>query len=148
MKSKAPLMLIEQMIMLLVFALAAALCLQAFVKSQDISSRNEARDRAVIEAQNVAESLKSGADGRYAYFIPDGGTEPVTVYYDAAWQPAFSQLSHAAPDESASYYLSVIYTESGLDTLSSADISVYTIDDELLFSLPVAWQSEEVSGGE
>ena len=41
MKSKAPLMLMEQMIMLLVFALAAALCLQAFVKSEQLSSRSE-----------------------------------------------------------------------------------------------------------
>ena len=32
MKSKAPLSLMEQMVMLLVFALAAALCLQAFVR--------------------------------------------------------------------------------------------------------------------
>ena len=30
MRSKAPLMLMEQMVMLLVFALAAAVCLQAF----------------------------------------------------------------------------------------------------------------------
>ena len=44
MKSKAPLILMEQMAILLVFALAAALCLQAFVKSDSLSSRS--RDRA------------------------------------------------------------------------------------------------------
>ena len=38
MKSKAPLALMEQMVMILVFALAAALCLQAFVKSEDRKS--------------------------------------------------------------------------------------------------------------
>ena len=32
MKHKPPLILMEQMVMLLVFAMAAALCLQAFVK--------------------------------------------------------------------------------------------------------------------
>ncbi len=32
-QSEAPLALMEQMVMLLVFALAAALCLQAFVRS-------------------------------------------------------------------------------------------------------------------
>lgn len=32
MRSKAPLVMMEQMVMLLVFALAAALCLQAFVR--------------------------------------------------------------------------------------------------------------------
>ena len=32
MRSKAPLLLMEQMVMLAVFALAAALCVQAFVR--------------------------------------------------------------------------------------------------------------------
>ena len=36
MRSKAPLVMMEQMVMLLVFALAAALCLQAFVRSDEI----------------------------------------------------------------------------------------------------------------
>ena len=48
MRSKAPLMMIEQMVMLLVFALAAVLCLQAFTLSQNISQQNVYRDRAVI----------------------------------------------------------------------------------------------------
>ena len=59
MRSKAPLALMEQMVMLLVFALAAALCLQAFVQSDAISQRSEARDRAVELAQSVAEVVKS-----------------------------------------------------------------------------------------
>ena len=58
MRSKAPLMMMEQMVMLLVFALAAALCLQAFVKSDEMSRRSEARDRAVAEAQNAAELIR------------------------------------------------------------------------------------------
>ena len=37
MRSKAPLVMMEQMIMLLVFALAAVLCLQAFTTSREIS---------------------------------------------------------------------------------------------------------------
>ena len=41
MRSKAPLLLMEQMVMLLVFALAAALCVQAFVKSDAISARGD-----------------------------------------------------------------------------------------------------------
>ena len=53
MRSKAPLILMEQMVMLLVFALAAALCLQAFVKSDALSSRGEARDRALLEANRM-----------------------------------------------------------------------------------------------
>ena len=48
MRSKAPLAMMEQMVMVLVFALAAALCLQAFVKSDRMSKEMEARDRAVV----------------------------------------------------------------------------------------------------
>ena len=69
MRSKAPLVLIEQMVMLLVFALASALCLQAFVKSDAISVRSEEKGRAAIAAQNAAEVIRLYADrqdaGRY-----------------------------------------------------------------------------------
>ena len=57
MKSKIPLILMEQMVMLLVFALAAALCLQAFVKSDQMSGRSHDRDRAVTLVQEMAETV-------------------------------------------------------------------------------------------
>ena len=58
MKSRAPLALMEQLVMVLVFALAAALCVQAFFASDRMSRQGEARDRAVLLAQNAAEYLK------------------------------------------------------------------------------------------
>ena len=60
MKSKASLLLMEQLVMLLVFALAAALCLQAFAKAEVISAETARRDRAVVLARNAAELLKAG----------------------------------------------------------------------------------------
>ena len=60
MKSKAPLALMEQMVMVLIFALAAALCLQAFALSDRMSRGSELRDGAVILAQNAAEVCKAG----------------------------------------------------------------------------------------
>ena len=42
MKSRAPLALMEQTVMVLVFALAAALCLRAFVLADGISRQVEA----------------------------------------------------------------------------------------------------------
>ena len=62
MKSKAPLLLMEQMVMLLVFALAAALCLQAFVKSDAVSRRSGDRDRAVVLCQSAAEAIRHTGD--------------------------------------------------------------------------------------
>ena len=53
MRSKTPLALMEQVIMVLVFALAAALCLRAFVLSDRISRDCEERDRAIMAAQTV-----------------------------------------------------------------------------------------------
>ena len=58
MKSKASLVLMEQLVMLLVFALAAALCLRMFVLSDRKSLDFEARDYAVLEVQNAAETVK------------------------------------------------------------------------------------------
>ena len=68
MKSRAPLALMEQMVMLLVFALAAALCLQAFVRSDNISRQSEARDRAAMLVQSAAEAIQAyGGDACDAF---------------------------------------------------------------------------------
>lgn len=58
MRSRSSLAMMEQIIMLLVFALAAALCLQAFVKSDQMSRNSEARDRAMILCQSAAEAIR------------------------------------------------------------------------------------------
>ena len=66
MKSKATLVLMEQLVMLLVFALAAALCLNVFARADEISKQTARRDEAVLIAQNAAEILKSGTDAHHA----------------------------------------------------------------------------------
>lgn len=88
MRSKAPLAMMEQLVMVLVFALAAALCLQVFVLSDKTSRRNEARDRAVLEAQNTAEELKSlRGDFAQAAELYGGAFDGQTWgrSYDADW---------------------------------------------------------------
>jgi len=63
MKQKASLLLMEQLVMILIFALAAALCLQVFARAEAISRETARRDEAVVLAQNAAELLKaSGGD--------------------------------------------------------------------------------------
>lgn len=70
MRSKAPLAMMEQMVMILVFALAAALCLQAFVQSDQMSKESEERDRALAEAQSAAEVIQyTGGDFQRAAAI-------------------------------------------------------------------------------
>ena len=58
MKSKSPLVMLEQLIMILVFALAAALCLQAFALADGQSKKSSAQDIAMLEVQRAAEIIK------------------------------------------------------------------------------------------
>lgn len=60
MKSRASLQLMEQLIMILVFALAAALCLQVFGKAAEISRQTACQDAAVLVARNAVETYKAG----------------------------------------------------------------------------------------
>ncbi len=120
MRSKTPLFLIELTIMLLVFAVATALCLNAFSKAELISLENEKRDIAVVKAQNVAEKLK--------YY---GSYEPLGAYHDGEkW---------VLEDGSLTIHIFECNTASPL--CKKADIIVNESGEEL-FSLTAAYQVE------
>ena len=96
MKRKASLLLMEQLVMVLVFAAAAALCLRLFAGAHTISVRNGQRDEALWIAQNTAEQLKAGvplerrfAEGAYEVEIlpvetevPGLTQETITVFLE------------------------------------------------------------------
>ena len=133
MKSKAPLTLMEQLVMLLVFALASALCLQMFVLTGNMSRRLEKQDRAVTLVHNAAETVKiCGGDAEeYAKLL--GGEEQggvVTVGYDADWKPV-----SAADAESL---ITVEKTSAGL--LGTAEIEAAEADGDVIFSVTASWQ--------
>lgn len=144
MKSKAPLLLMEQMIMLLVFAFAAALCLQAFVKSDNISRRSEARDRALQEAQSAAEVIRH-AKGDLEQAAELLGVERYTetslmLDYDRDWNPARDAMR---------YSLIIVLQDSGVPGLGKAQIRVWDESaqeqEAELLRFDVMWQ-EEVDG--
>lgn len=78
MKNRASLALMELCVMLLVLALAAALCLRIFVWADQRAKESEARDLAVVQMQTVAEKIKAmgsaeaAAKAMGAAKIPDG----------------------------------------------------------------------------
>lgn len=113
MKHKVSLQLMEQLMMLLVFALAAALCLQVFARSGEISRETARRDQAVILAGNAAEILKA----------TEGDAE------------AAEALSREG------YRVAVIAKQQRLPGLAEAEIQV-SWDQQLLFSLDTGWQEE------
>lgn len=111
MKHKTSLLLVEQLVMILVFAVAAALCLQVFAKSRDISEETAHRDTAVVLARNAAERLKA----------TDGNLQAAE---------AFSRDG---------YKVTVVSLPSSIPGLAQAEIAV-TFEEEKLFSLETGWQ--------
>lgn len=133
MRSKAPLVLIEQAVMLLVFALAAALCLRAFSWADAASDSSAARDRAMMAAQSAAEALKScGGDMEAAADLYggccDGGVW--TIQYDEQWNMNTVQDC---------YLVRVEQTETQLPLLGAALVSVWDGEKNLVL-LNTAWQ--------
>lgn len=139
MKSKAPLMMLEQMVMILVFAMAAALCLQAFVLSDNLSRRGEEQDRAAALCQNAAETLRAVGWGEEKALDEAadrlGGQcdgDMLEVWYDGDWQVC---------DGPGSYKLTVFMLPAEVPGLCSARLELTGEDGGELFILEkVSWQ--------
>ena len=112
--------------MLLVFALAAALCLKAFLWADQTSRESAALDAAVLCAQNTAERLRAG--------------EPWAerTFYDEDWNRTHGNWS---------YCLTVAAQDSELSYLKKAQVTVTDGADRVLIALPVAWQEVAVDEG-
>lgn len=139
MKNKGTLVLIEQTVMLLVFALAAVLCLRAFVWADTTSKEVVARDQALIQAQNAAEVLKGCAGDLNATVGQMGGIrdgERWVVLYDENWN---------VTDDMHTYTLHVVSGPSGSEYLGRADVSVFLGESELA-ALEVCWQEVTTHG--
>ena len=142
MRNKSTLVLIEHMIMLLVFALAAAVCLRLFALAGKMSRTNEATDRAVLVAQNAAEQIKRDGIRRFAEQTgakAERGTA-WSLFYDENWE--------LVPEESGKFILNIVEAEE-TEYLFRAEIVVSTDAEEELFRLPVATQTgTEVTANE
>ena len=153
MRRKAPLTMMELMVMTVVFALCAALCLQAFVKSDDLSQHSAARDRAVTEAQSAAETLRAqggdmgGALSRAAEALNGDYAQGVLwVDYDENWNPIdYDACGMEAPP--AAYRLTAQGVPTDVPGLEKALVSV-AADREtgVIFEIEVAWQEVSSRG--
>ena len=123
MKNRASLVLMEQLVTVLVFALAAALCLGVFVRADGISRETEYRDEAVLLAQNAAEAAKhcAGDPVRIAELL--GGT--VT--------------EEGLQAVSGDYVTDIEFLTSEVSGLGLARIRVLR-QEEVLFELRTGWQ--------
>lgn len=116
MNSKTTLSLIEQMIMILVFFVATAICLKIFVYSNTLSSDNYTRDIAVEQAKNAAEILK---------------------YTHGDINKAMDSLSA----EENGLSLDIVTEDTGSDYLGKAEIIV-SDSSNVVYTLSVCWQED------
>ena len=98
MKHKVFLPLLEQLCMIGFFALAAALCVKGFALAHRISDERCVKDRAVIAAQNTAETLKStngnlSAAAELLSGVADDTS--LTIGFDADGQPTVQEDNEA-----------------------------------------------------
>lgn len=141
MRSKAPLALMEQLIMVLVFALAAALCLRGFSMADSMSKLNEKRDSATILAQNAAEVYKScrGDSEKAADILGGEAGEIWRIYYE-------KDLDMCENANNAEYTVTAVIAQSQVEGLGKGVVSVFDKSGESLCTIPVSWQ--EVAGDE
>lgn len=139
-ESKAPLMLMEQVIMVLVFALVSAICIQAFALARTTSVQMGDRDHAVNVSQILAETLKA-CDGSMEEVCErlggESDGEQLIFYYDSSWKEAAGSLAS----------FSMTFKQDGSDgfcrygRITVSDVS----DHQEIYSMRVAWQGEEAN---
>lgn len=125
MKRKATLTLMELLVMILVFALCASLCLGVFVKADSLSRETGLKDRAVVLAQTGAETVKGcGGDLEEAAELLSAECSGKTL---SLHQEDLTLKITALPGK--------------IPGLGEAEVAVYAAGtEEALFTLTVAWQ--------
>lgn len=136
MKNKAFLSILEQLCMILIFAIACAICLRVFSLANEISKDRDSLDQAVIAAQNAAELLKSnkGDLQECAQELLGNAVEnTLTVFYNSKGE--------AVDNETDSYFSLVATKKTSQHSFAeSAQITIIQ-NNKTIFELDVVWQS-------
>ncbi len=125
-RGKTPLSLMEQVVMVLVFAIAAAICVQAFVLARKMSLEAVETDHALNVCQNMAEEVKAS----------HGKISTPVMTYDDNWVDNV---------ENYTYKVEFIVDKTNR-TYSEGTVTVTKNDKEEIYRLPVCWQ--EVTANE
>ena len=128
---RASLSILELSLMLLVFAIAAVVCLRAYALADRLSREAEELDRAVLWAQTVAEEWKACDGNMDKGDLPCSkpGENTLRLPLDKAWEPA---------GEAAAYEV-VLEAENGL--LPTARVTVREAESgREIYGLTVACQ--------
>ena len=139
-RSKSTLFLIEQLIVIAVFAICAVACISILTAAYFNANDSKSTSHAILRAESAAEVFKAtGGDENAVLGILEGtrgerhGYSGVTVYYNNDWQ--------VSNEGNASYVLHIGYHPRRLtDALILADLTVDRITGEELVTFPLAVQ--------
>ena len=147
-RSKSTLFLIEQLIVIAVFAICAVACISILTAAYFYANDSKATSHAVLRAESAAEIFKAtGGDTSVVAEIMGGelrggigysGSTSAVVYYDSTWQ--------VSDETNASYVLHLAVAASQLShglveddlIIVSGNILVSRITGEELVAFPVA----------
>ena len=140
-RSRSTLFLIEQLIVIAVFALCSAACVRILVDSYFTAINSRDLSNALLAAESGAESFKAtgGNVGLVAELMGGvsgsvGGSDAAVVYYDDHW--------NVCGESGASYKLSLVCNEPAVSArLFEGELSVEKITGEGLISLTVIARS-------
>ena len=122
----------EQIIVILVFAVCAAVCVRLFFASYTMTNESSDINNALLAAKNGAECYKAaGGDADKVAELLAGVSDgtSVAVYYDNNWQ--------ACQADSAAYVMS-FSNDPDEPLINLSDISVAKITGEEIIDLTVA----------
>ena len=140
-RSRSTLFLIEQLIVIAVFAVCAAACVKILTDAYFTTNHSKDVSNALLAAENSAESFKAaGGDLSQVARILGGdastlnGAPVVIVYFDKQW-------SACGDVSGASYVLRLTVSQGNSSSLQSGDISVEKLTGEELVALTVTARS-------
>jgi len=151
-RSRSTLFLIEQLIVIAVFAICAAACIRILTTAYFYASDSNAASNALLAAESVAESYKAfGGDPTdiagviNGFMFGDTDGAGYYVHYDKDWR--------VCSDADAVYVLKLAYDKlewssfpSASDSLITAELTVRKDTGEILVAFPIAARLEGRAG--
>lgn len=126
----------EQICMIAVFAVAAAICLRGFALAHEISEGRSDLDAAVLLAQDTCEILKytEGDVDKAAEFLGGRVTDDgLIAYYDG---------NKMKTSRKKAVYVVKVSPSSSEDGVGAAEVEVSS-EGKVIYGLTVAWQEEQ-----
>jgi len=140
-RSKSTLFLIEQLIVIAVFAICAVACISILTAAYFNATDSKAASHAILRAEGAAEVFKAAGDDFDTLIrilggvgeIDNNGKHVMSIYYNSSWQILDSEAN-------ASYELRVVYDSISYGNdlvLLAGDLTVEKTTGEELVSFPL-----------